>query len=191
MKSIRDTIKYEYEIEKSIFITIIRKVYDKVEIDSILDEIKKEYKDANHYCYAYIIDDNKKSSDDKEPGGTAGVPMMEVLQHNDLNYVIAVVVRYFGGIKLGAGGLNRAYRKAVADALNTNKDKIVDLIDGFLVSIEVSYDKQKEIEYKYNRILNKKYDINITYDIEVNLEEYELIKSKYKIVKETRKKIEI
>ncbi len=191
MKSIKDTIKYEYEIEKSVFITIIKKVYDKDEIDNILSEIKKEYKDANHYCYAYVIDDNKKSSDDKEPGGTAGVPMMEVINHNELNYVIAVVVRYFGGIKLGAGGLTRAYRKAVADAINLNKDKIVELIDGYQISIEVSYDKQKEIEYKYNRILNKKYDINITYDLEVNEEEYNSIKNKYKIVNETRKKIEI
>ena len=149
MKSITNEIIYSYEIEKSKFITVINKVNSKDEIDSIMKDIKSKYKDATHYCYAYIIDDYKKSSDDGEPGGTAGVPIMECLNAYNLNYILAVVIRYFGGIKLGAGGLTRAYRKAINDALVNNKNSIIELIDGYIIKISTSYDKQKDIEYKY------------------------------------------
>ena len=118
MKTIKENVINKIEINKSIFITELIKVKEKEEITKYLDEIKNKYKDATHYCYAYIIDDNKKSSDDGEPGGTAGVPIMDTLNKADLNYILCVVIRYFGGIKLGAGGLVRAYRKSVSEALS-------------------------------------------------------------------------
>ena len=189
MKSITNEIIYSYEIEKSKFITIINKVNSKDEIDSIMKDIKSKYKDATHYCYAYIIDDIKKSSDDGEPGGTAGVPIMETLNAYNLNYILAVVIRYFGGIKLGAGGLTRAYRKAINDALVNNKESIIELIDGYIIKISTSYDKQKDIEYKYKRIINKEYNENVIYTLEVNIEEYNDIKDKYKIIEENKTKI--
>jgi uncharacterized YigZ family protein len=189
MKSITDEIVYSYEIEKSKFITVINKVNSKDEIESIMKDIKNKYKDATHYCYAYVIDDIKKSSDDGEPGGTAGVPIMESLNAYNLNYVLAVVIRYFGGIKLGAGGLTRAYRKAINDALVNNKDKIIELIDGYIIKISTTYDKQKDIEYKYKRILNKEYNENVIYTLEVDIIEYNDIKDKYKILEENKTKI--
>ena len=189
MKSITNEIIYSYEIEKSKFITVINKVNSKDEIDSIMKDIKSKYKDATHYCYAYIIDDIKKSSDDGEPGGTAGVPIMESLNAYNLNYILAVVIRYFGGIKLGAGGLTRAYRKAINDALVNNKESIIELIDGYIIKISTSYDKQKDIEYKYKRILNKEYNENVIYTLEVDLNEYNDIKDKYEVLEEIKTKI--
>lgn len=191
MKSIKNKIEYKYIIEKSEFITVINKINSVDEIESIMNDIKKEYKDATHYCYAYIVDDKRKSSDDNEPGGTAGVPMMETLNQYDLNYVFAVVVRYFGGIKLGAGGLTRAYRKAINDALVNNKDSIVELIDGYRVKLKTTYDKQKDIEYKYKRIIKKTYNENVLYDIDLTVDEYNDIKDKYEILEENKIKIEI
>ena len=181
MKSITNKIIYEYEIEKSTFITVIYRVNSKEEIDKYLVDIRKEYKDATHYCYAYKLDSIRKSSDDGEPGGTAGVPMMEILNMNDLDYILVIVVRYFGGIKLGAGGLVRAYRKAVVDALSNNQDKIISLIDGYKIEIETTYDKQKELDNKFKYIINKEYKENVKYIINITKEEYELYKDRYDI----------
>ena len=189
MKSITNEIIYSYEIERSKFITVINKVNSKDEIDSIMKDIKSKYKDATHYCYAYIIDDIKKSSDDGEPGGTAGVPIMECLNAYNLNYILAVVIRYFGGIKLGAGGLTRAYRKAINDALVNNKDNIIELIDGYIIKLSTTYDKQKDIEYKYKRILNKEYNEKVIYILEVDINEYNDIKDKYEVLDEIKTKI--
>ena len=181
MKSITNKIIYEYEIEKSKFITVIYRVNSKEEIDNYLENIRREYKDATHYCYAYKLDSIRKSSDDGEPGGTAGVPMMEILNMNDLDYILVIVVRYFGGIKLGAGGLVRAYRKAVVDALSNNQDKIISLIDGYKIEIETTYDKQKELDNKFKYIINKEYKENVKYIINITKEEYELYKDRYDI----------
>jgi len=159
MKTIIKDYISEIEINKSRFITLLYKV-DKVEkIKDKLDETKLLYKDATHYCYAYIVDENKKSSDDGEPGGTAGVPIMEVLLKNDLNYILCIVVRYFGGIKLGAGGLVRAYSKAVSSSLI--KENIVKLLPGFEITFETSYDNQKNIDYILKDIKMEKEYLNI------------------------------
>lgn len=190
MKSVKETITNIYEIEKSKFITIIIPLDDKDKVQDEINEIKKEWKDATHYCYAYIINEFKKSSDDGEPGGTAGVPMMEVLNQNDLYNVLAVTVRYFGGIKLGAGGLVRAYRKSITECLNNNQEKIVELISGYLIKIETTYDNQKDIEYNFKRIKNKEYTDKVIYEIELSEEEYKLNKDKYNLEIIANKNIE-
>ena len=100
---------YEEIIKKSKFISYYYEVNNLDEINKILDELKKEHKKARHIPYAYKIDQLVKKTDDKEPGGTAGMPIYNVIERNNLNNVLIVVVRYFGGIKLGAGGLLRAY----------------------------------------------------------------------------------
>ena len=143
MKVIKENIINKLEVNKSIFYTDLIKVYNKDEVISELNNIKNKYKDATHYCYAYIIDDIKKSSDDGEPGGTAGVPIMETLNNKDLNYILCVVTRYLGGIKLGAGGLVRAYRKATIEAINNST--LLNLIDGYEIIIKVSYNEQKDL----------------------------------------------
>ena len=121
MKVIKENVFNKLEINKSIFYTDLIKVYNKDEVIIELNKIKEKYKDATHYCYAYIIDDIKKSSDDGEPGGTAGVPIMETLNNKELNYILCVVTRYFGGIKLGAGGLFRAYMDAANKVCDKNE----------------------------------------------------------------------
>lgn len=120
-KTITSNHTTEEEIKKSRFICHLKRVTSEEEARDFIAAIKKEHYRANHSCSAMIIGENsevKRSSDDGEPSGTAGVPMLTVLEKQELTNVVAVVTRYFGGIKLGAGGLIRAYTGSVAQALN-------------------------------------------------------------------------
>lgn len=111
---------YELVIEKSRFICRIERLESREQAYEFIKKIKKEYWDATHNCAAFIIGENgdiQGSSDDGEPSGTAGIPMLEVLKKQQLHDVGVVVTRYFGGIKLGAGGLVRAYAKSVSGAI--------------------------------------------------------------------------
>lgn len=118
MYTICKDYRKEIVIEKSRFICTLKKVHSEAEAQEFIKSIKKEFWDATHNCSAYIIDDlAQRSSDDGEPSGTAGIPMLEVLRKNALTETAAVVTRYFGGIKLGAGGLVRAYSGSVAGAV--------------------------------------------------------------------------
>ena len=113
----KDYVK-EIIIEKSRFICTLKKVDSEEEAQEFIKAMKKQYWDANHNCSAYIVDAlAQRSSDDGEPSGTAGIPMLEVLKKNELVGTAAVVTRYFGGVKLGAGGLVRAYSGSVAGAI--------------------------------------------------------------------------
>ena len=188
MKVIKENIINKLEVNKSIFYTDLIKVYSKDEVINELNNIKNKYKDATHYCYAYIIDDIKKSSDDGEPGGTAGVPIMETLNNKDLNYILCVVTRYFGGIKLGAGGLVRAYRKATIEAINNST--LLDLIDGYEIIIKISYNEQKDLEYLLKDNFKKEYDNDVTYTIKCNKDIKEILEKKYNILSINEIKIE-
>ena len=111
----------EEEIKKSRFICHLKRVYTEEEARAFISEIKKEHHKANHNCSAFTLGDRQeiqRSSDDGEPSGTAGVPMLEILKKREITNVCAVVTRYFGGIKLGAGGLIRAYAGSVGHALD-------------------------------------------------------------------------
>ena len=113
--TIAKDIRTEQVISKSRFICSLKKVKTEEEAQEFIKAVKKEFWDATHNCSAYIIDEqHQRSSDDGEPSGTAGMPMLGVLRKQELQQVAAVVTRYFGGIKLGAGGLVRAYSGAVA-----------------------------------------------------------------------------
>ena len=182
MKSVKEKIVYTYEINKSKFISIICYINNSDEVNGILDEVKKEYKDATHYCYAYILDNTKKCSDDKEPSGTAGKPILDVLEKKDLVNILCIVVRYFVGIKLGAGGLLRAYSKAVSDNLDINKDKIGSIVNGYYVTVEISYNDINSFEYKYKSIIEKEFNETIKYKIFIEEQELEELESKYKII---------
>ena len=116
---VRD-FQHEIVIEKSRFICTLKKTATEEESQDFIKDTKKKYWDATHNCSAYIIGESgmaQRSNDDGEPSGTAGLPMLEVLRKNNLHNVAAVVTRYFGGIKLGAGGLVRAYTNSVASAI--------------------------------------------------------------------------
>ena len=186
MYTIENNNKYELIIKNSKFITLLYKINNINDIDKYLNETKKEQPDATHYCYAYIIDNQKKSSDDGEPSGTAGVPILKVLESNNLTNILVVVVRYFGGIKLGANGLIRAYTKCTANSIK--EVNLLTLIDGINIDIIFDYTRIKEIDYllKDITINNKVFDNEITYNININNSFLEIIKNnniKYNIIK--------
>ena len=112
---------FELEINKSRFIAYKKELTSLEEVKAFLLQLKKEHKKARHICYAYVYRNevvSEKCSDDGEPSGTAGYPILNVIKKKNLTNVMVAVVRYFGGIKLGAGGLTRAYTKACAGVLN-------------------------------------------------------------------------
>ncbi len=121
MFTIVKDFRHEIVIEKSRFICTLKKVQNETEAQEFIKNTKKEFWDATHNCSAYVVDElSQRSSDDGEPSGTAGIPMLEVLRKNHLVQTAAVVTRYFGGIKLGAGGLVRAYTNSVAEAVRAS-----------------------------------------------------------------------
>lgn len=116
--TIAEDTRTEQVINKSRFICSLKRVKNEDEAQEFIAMVKKEFWDATHNCSAYLIDDRaQRSSDDGEPSGTAGMPMLGVLRSNELTQTAAVVTRYFGGVKLGAGGLVRAYSSSVAQAV--------------------------------------------------------------------------
>lgn len=186
MKTIKNNVKNELIIKNSRFITLLIKITSKDEVNKILDDLKKEYPKATHYCYGYIIDDYKKSSDDKEPSNTAGIPTLNILEKEDLTNVLAVTIRYFGGIKLGVGGLIRAYSKSVQEALT--KIELVELKKAKLIELTINYDKQKQLDYllKDEIIIEKSFDTNITYNVLIEDKNIEKISNyTYKIIKDS------
>ncbi|MBP2436360.1 IMPACT family protein [Microbacterium amylolyticum] len=119
--TIAEPVVHELDVKRSRFLTYLQPVGSVVEADQFIAIVRKRHWDANHNCTAMItgvLGDQARSSDDGEPSGTAGVPMMEVLKRRGLTDIVAVVTRYFGGVKLGAGGLVRAYGGAVSEALD-------------------------------------------------------------------------
>ncbi|MTB65018.1 YigZ family protein [Streptococcus sp. zg-86] len=135
----------EEEIKKSRFICHLKRVKTEDEARDFINYIKKEHYRATHNCSAFILGEQmeiKRSSDDGEPSGTAGVPMLTVLENNHLTNVAAVVTRYFGGVKLGAGGLIRAYAGAVAHCLAEIGMVVVKEQQG--IAITMSYSQYQE-----------------------------------------------
>jgi uncharacterized YigZ family protein len=109
----------EIVVKKSRFIGCVQAVPDRAAAQAVVAQLRREHPAATHVCWAFLAGGQSAANDDGEPGGTAGRPMLEVLRRQDLEGVLATVVRYFGGVKLGAGGLVRAYTDAVAQALLT------------------------------------------------------------------------
>lgn len=119
--TIATAVEHELVIRKSRFITRVAPVASPEEADALIAETRRRFWDAAHNCSAQVtgvLGDRARSSDDGEPSGTAGIPMLEVLRRREFTDVVAIVTRYFGGIKLGAGGLVRAYSSAVSEALD-------------------------------------------------------------------------
>lgn len=172
MKTIKYNITHEYIIQKSKFISMLYQVNNEEEVINILNRLKLEYKDATHICYAYIINNIKRFQDDGEPSGTAGMPILNVLESQKLNLILAVVIRYFGGIKLGAGGLVRAYTTSVVEALE-NQD-LGEIVSGYKVTITFKYNNSKLIDniLKNYQIINKEFNSEITYIVNIPKTEY-------------------
>ncbi|HFU3983799.1 TPA: YigZ family protein [Streptococcus suis] len=144
-KTIKEDGIVEEEIKKSRFICFMKRVTSEEEARDFINKIKKEHYKATHNCSAFVLGESmeiKRSSDDGEPSGTAGVPMLTVLENHELTNVATVVTRYFGGIKLGAGGLIRAYAGAVASAVK--EIGIVEVKEQEGISITMSYAQYQE-----------------------------------------------
>ena len=187
IKTILANSSSELDVKKSKFIANIIKITDEQDAKEKLNQIRKEYSDARHNCYAYIVYDNEtktkieKSSDDREPSGTAGIPMLTLLQKNNLVNVLIVVTRYFGGILLGTGGLVRAYTDSSKQALEAAK--IIELQYGEILEYCIEYDEFEYFKYiceKNNiEIVNTEYSNNIKAIIKLKEEDKSLF-STYK-----------
>ena len=145
MKSISEAITNQLIVKNSKFISVLYPINDLSDVSKYLDKIKKEYPKATHYCYGYIYNDVYLSSDDGEPSGTAGRPILNVLQKEDLTNILCVVVRYFGGIKLGVGGLVRAYTKSVSSLLELAD--LIELENGYKIRIAFDYNNSNDVLY--------------------------------------------
>ena len=187
MYTIKENSKYELIVKNSRFITLLYKISSWSDALDILDKVREEYPDATHYCYGFIADEIERCSDDGEPSGTAGMPILKVLKANNLNYILGIVIRYFGGIKLGAAGLIRAYSKGVANAIKENQLK--ELVKGINLEITFNWENLKQIDYllKDVKINEKTFLDSIKYNIDIPDDLLEVIISKvnsYKIIKD-------
>ena len=153
--SIKENVQAEIVVKKSKFICNLIKIETQEEAENIIKQIKKKYYDARHNCIAYrVISDERiieKSNDDGEPSGTAGGPMLNILQKNDLCNVLVIVTRYFGGILLGTGGLVRAYSEATIEAIN-EAEKVEKCI-GLEAEVQIEYNYLESFKH-YCKINN-------------------------------------
>lgn len=159
-RTIKENGIHEIEIKKSRFICHLKRVKTEDEAVAFIDEIKKEHWKATHNCSAYTLgmnDEIQRAHDDGEPSGTAGVPMLEIFLKKELKNVAAVVTRYFGGTKLGAGGLIRAYGGAVNEAVK--EIGIVEREVQLLIDVTVSYTQSGRVE---NSLRESNYSIQDT-----------------------------
>jgi len=156
-------------IEKSRFICYLKPVFSEDEYKEYLKDIKKKHYDADHVCSALILNNIKRSNDDGEPSGTAGAPILNVLEKNELENTCALVVRYFGGIKLGAGGLIRAYGSSVSETLKL-ATKVKD-VEYNTYELTLNYETANKIDNFINqntKVINKTYELDITYKFLTN-----------------------
>lgn len=190
-KTIMQDAQAEIEEKKSRFIANVYYIENAEEAEEHLKQIRKKYFDARHNCFAYrILEENgvkEKQSDDGEPSGTAGAPMLNILQKNNLYNVLIVVTRYFGGTLLGTGGLVRAYSDATIKSLENAK--VIIQTKGYLINVVIEYKDLEKFKY-YCRmhgivIVNTVYENNIICTIEISKNEKE------NLLKKEQKEIQI
>lgn len=176
--TIKKEIENEEIINKSRFITYLYKIENEDEAKEKIAEIKKKHKDANHNCSAYTIGDQhqiQKASDDGEPSGTAGVPMLEALKKNDVHNTLAIVTRYFGGVKLGTGGLIRAYQGGVVEGIKVAEKVIIK--NALKYKVILSYENTGKFEHLIASepfvILDTIYTDKVTYVVQITTEDKE------------------
>ncbi len=168
----------EIEEKKSRFIATVRSVRNEEEASAFIGEMKKKYWDARHNCSAMVIGDNAeltRCSDDGEPSGTAGRPMLELLRGSGIRNVCVVVTRYFGGVLLGTGGLVRAYTEAVNAGLNNSV--IIEVKSGFLFQVVVDYTDLAKLQYLFSmppyEIRSTSYEEKVTFEFALAKEDIE------------------
>ncbi len=175
IKSIKNQVQTTIEIEKSKFICTLIPVNSIDSVLKLIAELSKTYADATHNCYAYTLNKGsiQKCSDDGEPSRTAGYPILLALQNNNLDNVLCVVTRYFGGVKLGAGGLVRAYTQATVEAINNSV--IVNYYPSITMEITFDFNFINPIDNLLNttktEVLEKSFLDKVTYKINVSTNE--------------------
>ncbi len=194
MVSIKKMVESSLEIKHSIFIAKLKPIHRLDEAKAFIDEINETYPDKSHRCYAYVIGDNQeiqKAEDDGEPSGTAGLPILEVLKKHNLTDVCCVVMREFGGIKLGAGGLIRAYAKAAAMAIEkasfTEKKKVIEL----LISADFDHIGVIEHQLKNHDIITREYTEQAHFKIRLDEADYQGLKETIKEVTKDKAKLKV
>ena len=180
--TIKENSYDEFVEKKSTFITHLVRVTSEEEAREFIQKMKKKHYDATHVCSCYVVGDNNeiiRANDDGEPSGTAGAPMLDVLVKNEIKNVCATVIRYFGGTKLGTGGLVRAYGGGVINTLKNTT--LVERKDALEIRLELDYSLNGKIEYeieKTNFIVNNlEYTDKIIYTIYVMEEDYDSFQS--------------
>ena len=170
MKTIKKPVEAQINIKKSNFIARLYPAKDKKEVKKIIEEVSTRYSDATHNCTAYIVSDSQGYDDNGEPSGTAGKPMMNVLIKNNLSNIVAIVTRYFGGIKLGAGGLVRAYSHSILKAIEEAEIVNMELFNIYEAIFDYENIKEFDSELrKYNlKVIKKDYNVQVTYLIASN-----------------------
>lgn len=164
MYRIQGESSHEIEINKSRFICYLNRVSTELEAKEYIKQIKKLHPKATHHCQAILINQEiQRSNDDGEPSGTAGLPMLQVLRKQEMELICAVVVRYFGGILLGAGGLIRAYSKSVSEALKHTTIYTITPTKKYQLVFSYEYSHRIEHLLKNDSILSKDYQEKITY----------------------------
>lgn len=166
LKTIKEETIVEQEINKSKFITYLKPIVDEDDAKEYLRSIKKMHPKAAHHCSAYVVGEIERSNDDGEPASSAGLPMLQVLRGNELHNVIAVVVRYFGGIKLGVGGLIRAYGSSVTQSIEAATILVPKEV--FTYNISFPYEHINAVETLCNdvsEIIDRQYDADVIYTV--------------------------
>ncbi|NLB20370.1 MAG: YigZ family protein [Clostridium sp.] len=179
------TLQYTKEVEftekKSVFIGVGKRVFSEDEAREFIDEMKRKYKDARHHVYAYTLFEDmniQRYSDDGEPQGTGGIPVLDVIKKNDLRNVCIVVIRYFGGVLLGAGGLTRAYVKGAAVAVEASG--IIKRVEGVEAKLPLSYDHLGRVEHylleNKIKIIEAEYTEMVSLTLYLKREDYDQVK---------------
>ena len=184
MYIINDTYECILEVNKSKFIGTIFKVNNILDFNNMMNFIKDKYPKATHYVYAYRFINEFKSSDDGEPGGTSGMPIFNVIDKENLFNTAIIVVRYFGGIKLGAGGLVRAYSKCASNLIDDSRKSL--LLEGYECNISFKYDEISTIDNLVNstkcKVIEKKFEEMVQYNLIISNGDIDKF-NKYNLVK--------
>ena len=172
MKTIGKNSEFVLEIKKSKFMAFCFEVQTEYEAQQIVKDYQKKYADATHVCYAYKLTNTAKMSDDGEPQGTAGKPIFDLITLKNLTNTLVIVVRYFGGIKLGAGGLTRAYSNSANEVIKIAGEK--EIVETLIIMFELPINKSRLINQieKIDGVLNSsvEYGNNITITLNVRKE---------------------
>lgn len=195
-KSVQSTKEYKLEINKSIFLTEARMVKSEEDVKEFLTYVKEKHPKATHHCYAYSFNDGmlrEKAEDDGEPSGTSGMPILKAIQLNGLSNAMIIVTRYFGGIKLGAGGLTRAYMSSATGVIE--EAGIREFKCFYDISIHIKYELIDIILNYFNKnniqLLDSIYLEDANFIITIPIEEYDNLENDLMNLSSGSSKIEI